>query len=70
MFREFRKTLAMTIRGGDDLHLLPVVGEFFAAVKAYDIGSRQSSGLRATRSPTYGYGEAIAIVFAPEQHIH
>src|SRR5215472_13306921 len=48
------QTLAMTPWRGDDFHLLPIVGEFFAAIEASNVGSRQSSGLGATRGSTNG----------------
>jgi len=54
--------------GADNLHFLPVVGHFFAAVKANYIGSG-GEGSAAARALFHSDGKTVAIVGATEQHI-
>ena len=49
----------------DDLHLLPVVGEFFAALQTNNVGAGQAGGLRTPRAPDR-YWKTIAGVMATE----
>jgi hypothetical protein len=70
VFGQFGYLLAMILGRSDDLHLLPVVGEFPATVKTDDVGPGQSSGLGAALCATDGYGEAIASMFATKQHVY
>src|SRR5215813_11307591 len=52
----------------DDLHLLPVVGEFFAAIETNHIGSRRECSRVATAF-LHRDRKAITAVPAPEQGI-
>ena len=50
----------------DDLHLLPVVGEFFAALQTNNVGAGQAGGLRTPRAAPDRYWKTIAGVMATE----
>lgn len=60
----------MFLGRGDHLHLLPVVGEFFSAIKANHIRSRQSCSLGAARSSTNRYRKTVARVPTAKQRVH
>jgi hypothetical protein len=66
---QFCHVLAMFF-GRDDFHLLPVVREFSAAIKADNVGSGQSSGLGAALRVTDADWEAVPGMPATENHIH
>src|SRR3954471_22453768 len=66
---EFRDLLAMALRGGNHLHLLPGVRGFFAAIEAGNRGSRRSGGLGAARCATDCYGKAVAGVPAAKENV-
>ena len=53
----------------DDPHLLPVVGKFSPALKAYHICASRAGGGRAALSASAAHGEAEAIVPAAKQHV-
>src|SRR5437899_2873443 len=59
MLGQFSQVLPMTLDGSDDLHLLPVVGKFFAAIQTSDVGSGQRRGRRTALGATDGYGKAV-----------
>jgi hypothetical protein len=69
VLRQFRQMCTVFFGRSDDLHLLPVVREFFSAIEADDIGSRQSSSLGAAHCSTNGYGKAIVSVPAAKQNV-
>src|ERR1700680_1504258 len=50
----------------NDLHLLPVVREFFAALQTSNVGAGQAGGLRTPRGAPDRYWETIARVIATE----
>src|SRR5579872_1109507 len=66
---QFCEMLPVALGGRDNLHLLPVVGEFLSAVETDDVGSGQRGGLGAVRSVTYCNRKAITGVFAAEHSI-
>jgi hypothetical protein len=47
--RKFRNALMPVDWRGNNFHLLPVIREFFAAIEASYVRSRQSGGLRTAR---------------------
>src|SRR5882762_953171 len=57
---------AMPLRRGYDLHLLPVVGEFFAALQTSNVGAGQAGGLRTPPGAPDRYWKTIAGVMATE----
>src|ERR1700732_5225082 len=50
----------------NDLHLLPVVGEFFAALQTNNVGAGQAGGLRTPRAAPDRYWKTIAGVITTE----
>lgn len=54
----------------DDLHFLPVIAEFSAAIQASDIGARSLSRRRTTRTGAHRDGKAVASVPATEHGVH
>lgn len=53
----------------DNLHLLPVVRKFFAAIQAYHVGASQRSSRGAPLSWSVGNRETELFMPATEKHI-
>jgi hypothetical protein len=66
---EFSEMLAMALRGGDDLHFLPVIGKLSATIEASDVGASESGGLRTAHGAANGYREAVAGMLASENSV-
>jgi hypothetical protein len=69
VFGQLRKMFAMAFWRSDNLHLLPIIGKFLAAIETGNVGSGQRSGLRTAHGTTNRNGEAIAGVFATKNCI-
>ena len=67
---QFGQSFAVSLGGGDDLHFLPVIRKFLAAIKTCDIGSGQCSGLWTALCAANGYGEAVARVPAAKKRFN
>ena len=61
--------MSFFLRGRNDAHILPVIGEFLATVKANNIGAGLQGGRRATLSGLAAKGEAGALMGAAEQDV-
>jgi hypothetical protein len=70
MLCQFRAPLTIALRRSDHLHLLPVVGKFFAAIQTGNVGAGQNGGLRTRPSPANSDWETVPRVSAAEEHIH
>ena len=69
MLGQFSQVLPMTLDGSDDLHLLPVVGKFFATIQAHDVGTREGSRRVATRPRTNRNGKTAMRVPTTEASV-
>src|SRR5205809_6066984 len=52
-----------------DLHLMPVIGKFLAALQAYNVGSGEGSSGRTPLAPFVCQWEAVILMRATEKHI-
>ena len=66
---QFGQMLAMAFRRSDDLHLLPVIRKFSAAIETGHIGSGQRCSLRTARCSANRDRKAVAGVPAAEKSV-
>src|SRR5438309_1204508 len=64
--RQCSHAFAMLLWRSNDSHLLPVVGEFFAALQTSNVGAGQAGGLRTPPGAPDRYRKTIAGVMATE----